>query len=68
MVHVDNEGIIDGFGEEERKCIDPKAGDADLWIKIWEELHHLNVAGNTGGSRACQSAQHRKGQAIDVAF
>ena len=23
------------------KCIDPKAGDADLWIKIWEELHLL---------------------------
>ena len=25
----------------ERKCIDPKAGDADLWIEIWEELHSL---------------------------
>ena len=24
---------------ERRKCIDPNAGDADLWIKIWEELH-----------------------------
>ena len=23
------------------KCIDPKAGDADLWIEIWEELHSL---------------------------
>ena len=22
-------------------CIKPKAGDADLWIKIWEELHLL---------------------------
>ena len=27
--------------ERRRKCIDPNAGDADLWIKIWEELHLL---------------------------
>ena len=40
-VHVDNKGIIDGQWRGERKCIDPKAGDADLWIKIWEELHLL---------------------------
>ena len=38
-VHADNKGIIDGLWRGERKCIDPKAGDADLWIKIWEELH-----------------------------
>ena len=40
-VHVDKKGIIDGLRRGERKCIDPKAGDADLWIKIWEELHLL---------------------------
>ena len=40
-VHVDNKGIIDGLLRGERKCIDPKAGDADLRIKIWEELHLL---------------------------
>ena len=40
-VHVDNKGIIDGLWRGERKCIDPKAGDAALWIKIWEELHLL---------------------------
>ena len=40
-VPVDNKGIIDGLRRGERKCIDPKAGDADLWIKIWEELHLL---------------------------
>ena len=34
-------GIIDGLWRGEGKCIDPKAGDADLWIKIWEELHLL---------------------------
>ena len=38
---VDNKGIADGPRRGERKCIDPKAGDADLWIKIWEELHLL---------------------------
>ena len=29
-----------GHGEE-RECPKPRAGDADLWIKIWEELHSL---------------------------
>ena len=38
-VLVDNKGIIDGLWRGERKCIDPKAGDAGLWIKIWEDLH-----------------------------
>ena len=40
-VHVDNKGIIDGLWRGERNCTDPKAGDADLWIKIWEQSHHL---------------------------
>ena len=35
-VHVDNKGNTDGLWRGERKCIDPKAGDADLWIKLWE--------------------------------
>ena len=30
-----------GYGRGGRKCIDSKAGDADLWIKIWKELHLL---------------------------
>ena len=25
----------------DRECIKPRAGDADSWIKIWEELHYL---------------------------
>ena len=29
-----------GYGED-RECIRPKAGNADLWIKVWEELHRL---------------------------
>ena len=39
MVHVDNEGIIDGFW----KCIGPKTKDADLWIPIWEELNNFRA-------------------------
>ena len=37
QVHVDNKGIGDGLWRGEWKCIDPKAGDADKWIKLWEE-------------------------------
>ena len=40
-VHGDNEGIFDGLWRGARKCIDPNAGHADLWIKIREELQHL---------------------------
>ena len=40
-MYVDNKGIIDGLWRGERKCINPKAGDADMWIKIWDELHLL---------------------------
>ena len=28
-----------------RECIKPRAGDADLWFKIWEELHELVTRG-----------------------
>ena len=38
-VHVDSKGIIDALWRGERKCVDPKAGDADLRIKMLEELH-----------------------------
>ena len=24
-----------------KKCVKPVAGDADSWIKVWEELHEL---------------------------
>ena len=40
-VHVDSKGMRDGLWRGERKCIEPKAGDAELRIKIWEELHLL---------------------------
>ena len=34
--------VMMGYGEEKgNECIDPKAGDADLWIKIWEKLQLL---------------------------
>ena len=58
-------GIIDGLWRGERECIKTKAGDADLWIKIWEELHRLTaeVAPSShnrsfGGSGACQGTPH----------
>ena len=35
-IDVDNKGIIDGLRRGESKCIKPRAGDADLWIEIWE--------------------------------
>ena len=40
-VRVDNKGIIDGLRKGEKECIKQRAGDADLWMKIWEELHEL---------------------------
>ena len=40
-VHVDNKGIMDGLRKGEKECIKPRAGDADLWIRIWEELREL---------------------------
>ena len=40
-MHVGNKGIIDGLRRGERECIKSRAGDADLWIKIWEEFHLL---------------------------
>ena len=39
--HVDNKGIIDGLRKGEEECIKSRAGDADLWLKIWEELDEL---------------------------
>ena len=44
-VHVDNKGIIDGLRKGEKECIKPRAGDADLWIKSWEELRELVTRG-----------------------
>ena len=29
------------YGKGESKCIKPRAGDADLWRKIWAELNGL---------------------------
>ena len=40
--------------------MDPKAGDADLWIKMWEELHRLAARDSVGGSGACQGTPHKE--------
>ena len=44
-VHVDNQGTIEALRKGEKECIKPRAGDAVLWIKIWEELHGLAERG-----------------------
>ena len=38
---MENKGIIDGLRKVKKECIKPRAGDADLWIKILEESHEL---------------------------
>ena len=54
-VHVDNKGIIDGLWRGERKCIDPQAGDADLWItNIWRRFAPSSLERNVDGSGARQ--------------
>ena len=40
-VRVNNKGRIDGLRRGETECIKPRAGDAHLWMKIWEEFHEL---------------------------
>ena len=40
-IHVDNKGIIGRLRRGEKECMKPRAGDADLWTNIWEELHEL---------------------------
>ena len=44
-MHVENKGNSDGLRKGEKECIKPRAGDADLWIKNWEELHELAIRG-----------------------
>ena len=44
-VHVDNKGIVDGLWRGERKCIDPEAGDADLWKNLGRVAAFLTSKG-----------------------
>ena len=37
--------LVDNKGIGEKECIKPRAGDADLWFKVWEELHELVTRG-----------------------
>ena len=43
-VHVDTKVLFMGCGGEKR-CIGPRAKDADLWILTWEELHRIHQEG-----------------------
>ena len=44
-----------------KECIKPRAGDADLWIKTWEELHELVKKMHPGGSGTCEGTPHKEG-------
>ena len=57
MLHVDNEGIIDGFWTGEAKCIGQKAKDADLWIMKWEDLHRFDSPRRQTSWRPAQSSR-----------
>ena len=57
-----NKAIIDGFRKGEKECIKPTARDADLWIKIWEELHELAKRGIP--LEVEQGTPHKEGKRI----
>ena len=59
-VHVDNKEIIDGLRKGEKECVKPRAGDADLWIKIGEELHGLVEKRHLGGSGTCEGTLYEE--------
>ena len=40
-MYVDKKGLVDGLRKGEKECVKPGAGDGDMWIDIWEELHEL---------------------------
>ena len=40
-IHTDNLGILNGVHRGEKKCIGPKAQEADIWIKIWKEMEKV---------------------------
>ena len=56
-----------GYKKGEKECIKPPAGDADLWIKNWEELHGLVKRGIlVEVAHVCQGRAH-KGERKDDA-
>ena len=57
-----------GCERGEWKCINPKASDADLWIKILEELHRLAARDIVVEAEHVQGTQHKERYEGDVAF
>ena len=58
-----NKGIIDGLRKGEKECIKPRAGDADLWLKFWAELHELvqrSIMVNVGHVKAHRSKKEQE--------
>ena len=56
-----------GCGEDKENASNQKAGDADLWIKIWEELQDLQT-GYFDGIGKCKGAPHEERKEKYVAF
>ena len=57
MLHVDNEGIIDG----------QRAKDADLWIFILEKLHRVHQEGileRIASERSCNKCRSSKSSSL----
>ena len=52
-IHVDNKGEIDGFRRGDRVCTKPRAGDADVWIKLGGINAFSGRKGHFGESGTC---------------
>ena len=67
-MHVDNKGIVDRLRRGKRERIKPRAGDADLWFEIWEELHHLAARDVGLVVERVKATPHEERKEEDVAF
>ena len=67
-VQVGNKGIVDGLRGGAKECIEPRAGDANLWIKNWEELHDMVEKRHLGGSGTCGGTPHEERKRKDDKF
>ena len=66
-VHVDNKGTTAVLRKGEKECIKPGAGDAELWMNMWEELPDLVNKRHLGGSGTCAGIPHEERKRKDDA-
>ena len=67
-VHVDREGIVDGFRKGEKECIKPRGGRCRF---VDQDLGRISPCGgkrNCGGSGACQGTPYKERKERDVAL